>query len=215
MFPVDEMHVSTAFFVPSGAGRRRKQKEEKSMQNNRNEVLHKIVLAGILTALAVVMIALIRFPIIPTAEFLVFDGGDIPILMSGLLLGPWWGLAVTVIASLIQGFLLSPDGIVGAVMHIISSGVFVVVTSLLYRKWHSRGGALASLSIGGACMIAAMIPTNLFITAAYYGLPRAAIASMILPAILPFNAIKVVINLVVIMLIYKPISRLLHNRNWL
>ena len=151
MFPVDEMHVSTAFFVPSGAGRRRKQKEEKSMQNNRNEVLHKIVLAGILTALAVVMIALIRFPIIPTAEFLVFDGGDIPILMSGLLLGPWWGLAVTVIASLIQGFLLSPDGIVGAVMHIISSGVFVVVTSLLYRKWHSRGGALASLSIGGAC----------------------------------------------------------------
>ena len=64
-------------------------------------------------------------------------------------------------------------------------------------------------------MIAAMIPTNLFITAAYYGLPRAAIASMILPAILPFNAIKVVINLVVIMLIYKPISRLLHNRNWL
>lgn len=185
------------------------------MQNNRNEVLHKIVLAGILTALAVVMIALIRFPIIPTAEFLVFDGGDIPILMSGLLLGPWWGLAVTVIASLIQGFLLSPDGIVGAVMHIISSGVFVVVTSLLYRKWHSRGGALASLSIGGACMNRGDDPYESIYYRSVLRLPRAAIASMILPAILPFNAIKVVINLVVIMLIYKPISRLLHNRNWL
>lgn len=81
------------------------------MQNNRNAVLHKIVLAGILTALAVVMIALIRFPIIPTAEFLVFDGGDIPILMSGLLLGPWWGLAVTVIASLIQGSAFAGRGL--------------------------------------------------------------------------------------------------------
>lgn len=100
-------------------------------------------------------------------------------------------------------------------MHIILRAFLSWLRPCFTGNGTARGGALAALSIGGVCMIAAMIPTNLFITSAYYGLPQSAIASMILPAILPFNAIKAGINLIVIMLIYKPISKLLHNRNWL
>ena len=214
MFPVDEMHVSTAFFVPFGAGWRRKQKEEKSMQNNRNEVLHKIVLAGILTALAVVMIALIRFPIIPTAEFLVFDGGDIPILMSGLLLGPWWGLGITLVVSLVQGITVSAaSGVYGILMHIISTGTLVLVSALAARLFKGRLNAELSVLCGVLAAAAVMVGANLLITPLFMGVTMDDVLGIMLPFILPFNLIKLGVNGALACVVYRafraPVARLL------
>ncbi len=143
-----------------------------------------------------------------------FDGGGHPHPHVRAAARPVVGVAVTVIASLIQGFRLAGRHCGRRHAHYFPRAFFVVVTSLLYRKWHSRGGALASLPSAGHDD-RGDDPYESIYYRSVLRLPRAAIASMILPAILPFNAIKVVINLVVIMLIYKPISRLLHNRNWL
>ena len=177
--------------------------------------LKKCVLAGILTAIAVLLISIIRIPIIPAASFLVLDGGDIPLLLCGLLLGPVWGTMAVIIASFIQAMLFSADGLIGMFMHIVSSGAFVVVSSLIYKKFHTLKGAWAALISGGISMILIMIPFNLFITSAYYGMPVSAVADMLVPAIIPFNAIKAVVNIVIILLIYKPISKSLKKIHWL
>lgn len=182
---------------------------------NKKTVLQKTVLAGLFTALSLVLIALIRIPIIPAAPWLVLDGGDIPALLAGFLLGPWWGLAVNVASSLIQGFAFSSDGIVGAAMHILSTGLFVVLSGALYRRFHTFRGALLSLLAGAAAFIAVILPVNVLITPAFYGMPTQAVVDLILPALLPFNAIKAAVNIALVLLLYKPISRAVKSFGWL
>lgn len=180
----------------------------------KNMSLKKIVLAGIFTALSIVLISFVRIPIFPAFPFLILDGGDLPILLSGFLLGPWWGLAVTVAASLIQAFVFSTDGIIGGLMHIIASGTFVVISSYVYKKWHTIKGALLALIFGGIAMMIVMIPANLFITSYYYKMTVEAVAAMLVFPLIPFNAVKAIMNTIIIMLIYKPISRVLHKVDW-
>ena len=180
-----------------------------------SSALKKCVLAGLLTAIAVLLISVIRIPIIPTASFLVLDGGDIPLLLCGLLLGPVWGFMAVIVASFIQAMVFSSDGLIGMFMHIVSSGAFVAVAAIIYKKFHTYKGAWAALISGGLAMILVMIPFNLFITSAYYGMPVSAVAAMLPTAIIPFNVIKAIANIIIIILIYKPISKSLKKIHWL
>ena len=83
----------------------------------------KLTTIAILTALSVCFVALIHFPIFPAVAFLEYDPADIPILICGFAFGPVAGLAVTLIASFIQGFTVSAQsGIYGIIMHIIATG---------------------------------------------------------------------------------------------
>ena len=70
------------------------------------------------------------------------------------------------------------------------------------------GGGLAT---GVVSMTAAMLLWNYFITPLYMGAPREAVAAMLLPVFLPFNAIKATINMAIALIIYKPISKLFHS----
>jgi len=54
-----------------------------------------------------------------------------------------------------------------------------------------------------------MIPPNLFLSVRFYGIPYDAVNGMLATAIVPFNLIKSVTNSVIVMLIYKPVGRVL------
>lgn len=177
--------------------------------------LKKCVLAGLLTAIAVLLISFIRIPIFPWASFLVLDGGDIPLLLCGFLLGPGWGIIAVVAAAVIQGLLYSNDGIIGILMHVISSGAFIFVSAFVYKKVHTYKGAWLSLGLGSLALIVVMIPFNLFVTSAYYNMPVSAVAAMLPTAIIPFNIIKGIVNSLILILIYKPLSNSLKKINWL
>ena len=56
-----------------------------------------------------------------------------------------------------------------------------------------------------------MVLWNLLLSPLYLGTDRATVAAMLVPAIIPFNVLKGVINSVVVMLIYKPIVRALRK----
>ena len=183
------------------------------MKNSYN--LRKCVLAGLLTAIAVILISFIRIPIFPWASFLILDGGDIPLLLCGFLLGPVWGFIAVVVSAVLQTLLYSQDGVIGMFMHIVSSGAFVVVSALIYKKVHTYKGAWLSLGLGTLALILVMIPFNLFVTSAYYNMPVSAVAAMLPTAILPFNLIKGAANSIVLILIYKPISKSLKKITWL
>ena len=43
-----------------------------------NEIL-RMAQMGVLTAIAIVLVALVRIPLIPVAQFLVYDMADVPI----------------------------------------------------------------------------------------------------------------------------------------
>lgn len=177
---------------------------------NRTERTTRMARTALLAAISLVLMLLIRIPF-PPAPFLVYDPADIPIIISAFAFGPAAGLAITFVVSFIQAFAMAGDGIIGFLMHMLSTGIFVVLAGLLYKKHKTRKRAVLSLIVGSLVMVATMIGWNLIITPLYLGVPREAVIGMILPILLPFNLIKAVVNSVVTFLIYKPIAKLLHK----
>jgi riboflavin transporter FmnP len=176
----------------------------------------KMVKMGVLCALAIVLIIPLRFPIIPAANFLVYDPADVPILIGTFMFGPVAGLIMTAIVAVLQGILLNPDGgWVGIVMHFIATGTFVVVAGLVYKKFRTFGGAILALVLGSISMALITIPANLFFTVRFYGYPYAAVKGLLLPAIIPFNLLKAAINSIVTAILYKPLSRFFKAEKYL
>jgi len=176
------------------------------MENKTN----KLVRIAVLSALSIVLVMLIKFPIIPSAPFLEYEPGDVPMLVAAFLYGPIAGLVMTIIVSTIQAFTVSAAaGWVGLVMHVIATGTFVVVSGAIYKRFHTFKGAFAALATGSICMVLVMIPSNLFFSVRFYGIPYDAVIAMLPTAILPFNLIKSLANSLIVILVYKPLTRFL------
>ena len=167
----------------------------------------KLTTIGILTALSIALAFFIRFPIFPQAPFLEYDPADIPILIITFTYGPLAGLIATVIASLVQGLTVSAhSGVYGILMHIISTGSYVVVAGVIYRIRHDRLGGSIGLFCGVLISAALMAAANLVITPLFMGVPIEVVKPMLFPVIIPFNLIKSGINGILVFVIYKPVS---------
>ena len=118
-----------------------------------SEKIRKIVVMAMLVAVSIVLVYLIHFPIFPSAAFLEYDPADIPILIGAFAYGPVAGLLITVVAAVIQGLTVSAgSGLYGVIMHIIATGVLVLVAGTIYKLIHTRVGAIIGLVIGTVCM---------------------------------------------------------------
>ncbi len=169
----------------------------------------KLAKMGMLTAISIVLVALIRIPF-PLLPFLEYDPADISIMIGTFAFGPLAGLTITTVAAVIQGMLFSTTGPYGIAMHIIATGTFVIVAGLIYRGNKTKKGALIALLVGTLAMAAVMVPANYIITPLYFQMPREAVVPM-LPAIALFNILKAGINSAVTFILYKRISEFLHK----
>jgi riboflavin transporter FmnP len=168
----------------------------------------KMTRIAILSALAVVLMLLIRFPIIPSASFLEYEPADVVILLGSFLYGPLAGLLMTGIVSFIQFATVSAgSGWVGLVMHVLATGTFVIVASLIFRRFRSVWGLAAALVAGALSMTLIMIPANLFFTVRFYGVPVETVKMMLPTAIIPFNLIKSFGNALIVFAVYKPLEK--------
>ncbi|MCX7842588.1 MAG: ECF transporter S component [Clostridia bacterium] len=175
--------------------------------------VNKITRMGVLCALSIVLLVFIHFPIFPTAAYLEYDPADVPLLIGAFMYGPLAGFIMTVIVSVIQAATVSAkSGWVGAVMHIIASGALVVVAGAVYKKYHTLKGAIAGLIAGTLSMALVMIPSNLFFTVKFFGVPQNVVLGMLPTVIIPFNLIKASINCVIAALVYKALGRFLKGQ---
>ena len=176
----------------------------------KNEKVNLLVKKGLLCALSLVLMYLVRFPLFPAAPYLEYDMADVPILIGTFMYGPATGLLITAVVSILQWLLVSPaSGWVGALMHFLATGGFVIVAGLIYRAKHTRGGAVLALIAGTLVMTVLMVPLNLYFTVHYNGMPAEAVKAMIWPIIIPFNLCKGGINSVVTFLLYKRAGKVL------
>jgi len=171
---------------------------------------------AMLTALSVVLIAVIRFPIFPNANFLEYDPADIPVLIGAMMLGPIPGIIILFVASLIQAMTVSSgSGIIGFFMHFIASSALVLVSSLIYRKKKTILSLVIGLILGTLAMVAVMIPLNLIFIPPLvemttgFAITTKDVAAMIVPTIIPFNLIKAGINSAITFAVFTPISHVL------
>ncbi|MEG0750379.1 MAG: ECF transporter S component [Oscillospiraceae bacterium] len=175
-----------------------------------NEGIKKLARLGMLTALSVVFIVLVRIPF-PPAPFLVYDPGDVPILIAAFLYGPWHGVAMTALVSAIQAFALGGDGIIGGVMHLFATGVFCLVAGYIYRSNKSMKSAVIALIVGSISMTAVMVGCNLVLTPIFLGQLIEDVVPMLLPIIIPFNLLKSGVNAVITFIVYKPVHKLFNK----
>ena len=183
----------------------------------KREQIKKLVVMAMLAALSMVLVAAIHVPLIPVVSFLEYDPADIPILIATMAYGPVAGLVLTVIVSVIQGLFISTTGPWGILMHIIATGMLVLVAGGIYRVRHTRKGAVLALICGTLAMTGAMMVFNHFLTpyflaggigdGAAVAANRELVDTLLVPFILPFNLIKAGANSAVTFLVYKTVSR--------
>jgi len=168
-----------------------------------------LVVTALLIAISVVLIYLIHFPIFPAAPFLEYDPADVPILVGSFAFGPLAGVIITIIAAGIQALTVSAQsGVYVFIMHVISTSALVVPAGLIYRKKHTRLGAVIALLCGTVANAVVMVIANHFVTPHFMGgVPTSVVDGMLIPVILPFNLIKAGINSAITFVIYKTISR--------
>ena len=172
--------------------------------------VNKLVRLALLSALSILLMMVIRFPIIPSAPFLEYEPGDVPALIGAFLYGPGAGLLITAVVSLIQAITVSAgSGWIGAIMHMVATGTMVLVAGFIYQRMHTFKGAVIALLAGSVGMTLVMIPLNLFFTTRFLGVPVEAVKAMIVPIIIPFNLIKAVGNSALTVLVYKSVARVL------
>lgn len=164
---------------------------------------------GMLVAISIVLVYFIHIPMF--VAFYEYDPADIPILMGTFAFGPWAGLLLTAVTSVIQGLTVSAaSGAYGIIMHIIATGAFVLTAGLIYKGGKTKKRAVIALVCGVAAMVIIMIPANILITPYFMGAPRSAVIAM-LPLIVGFNFTKAGINAIVTFILYKRLSRFLHR----
>lgn len=166
-----------------------------------------IACTGMLCAVAYVVMYFSKtiFATMAVAGFLKFDLKDVVIAIGGFLFGPLNVLCVSLVVSLIEMVTVSTTGPWGLLMNVISTCSFLCPAAYLYKRNRTFKWAILGLVIGGALMACTMMLWNYLVTPIYQGMPRAAIADMLLPVFLPFNLTKGLMNGSLTMLLYKPV----------
>ena len=166
-----------------------------------------IACTGMLCAVAYVAMYLSKsiFSFMAVAGFLKFDLKDVVIAIGGFLFGPLNVFCVSTIVSLIEMITVSTTGPWGLLMNIISTCSFLCPAAYFYKRNRSFRWAILGLVLGGVLMTATMMLWNYLVVPIYQGMPRQAVADMLLPVFLPFNLTKALMNGSLTMLLYKPV----------
>ena len=152
----------------------------------------KIALAALFTAASLIL-SFIQIPIFPAAPWLMYDPSGIVCLIAALAFGPKMGAAVAIISWVPRVF-LDPFG---APMGMISTCAYVIPAALIYAKSRrSRIASLAGMVTGAILSVVFSCAMNLVVTPLYTAVSMADVAAMVIPILLPFNALKMVINTV-------------------
>lgn len=169
-----------------------------------NMTTKKITTLGMLCGLAVIVNLLIHFPLIPSVEFLSYDAKDVIIVIGGFIYGPGSAFIMSVITSLLE-IMYRGGNLLDVLMNVISTCTFACVAAWIYKRDHTRKGAFLGLGIGTVCSVLSMLLWNYIVTPIYFGMPREAVVSILVPGILPFNLLKCGLNTGLTLFLYKPI----------
>ena len=169
--------------------------------------IRTVVAVGVFCALAYVSCVLFHF----RASFLTFDLKDAVMTVGGMLFGPLYGLAMSVIVALLEMLTVSTTGLYGLIMNVAASATFVCVGSAIYMHRRKMSGAVIGMAASVAAMTAVMMGANMIVTPLYTGMPASDVATMIPTLLLPFNLTKAVFNASLVFILYKPVSKALSH----
>ena len=173
------------------------------MKNDTGYKIKRLTAVAVFAALAYV----IHFIHIPVG-FLNLDFKDVIMAIAGMYFGPATGILLALLVPALE-FPTSETGVYGLIMNAISSGTFVIVASVIYKFRKKLSGAIIALVAAALSTVAVMMVANLYITPYYMGVTQEAVISLIPTMLLPFNAVKAVLNASLTLCLYKPVTTVL------
>ena len=188
--------------------------------------LVKISMLGALAA--ILMFFEFSIPIVPS--FYELDFSEIPVIVGTFALGPVQGVLIELIKILVKFVSKGTStGGVGEMANFLIGCSFCVPAGIVYRKNHTKKGAVIGLVLGTLIMVVVGCLINAYVLLPVYskvfGMPIEAIVQMghevnkginslttfVILGVAPFNLIKGTVISVITLLIYKKISPILHS----
>ena len=113
---------------------------------------------------------------------------------------------ISIVVAVVEMFTVSDTGPIGCIMNVLATCAFCCTAAFVYKKFHTRKGAVIGLALGTVCLTVVMLLWNYLITPIYMGMDREEIVvPMLIPVFLPFNLVKGGLNMALILLLYKPV----------
>ena len=160
---------------------------------------------AMLTAIAYVVMLLSKM-LPQVANFLQMDLKDTVICIGGFLFGPLSAAIISIVVAVVEMFTVSDTGPIGCIMNVLATCAFTCTAAFVYKKFHTRKGAVIGLALGTVCLTVVMLLWNYLITPIYMEMDREqVVVPMLLPVFLPFNLVKGGLNMALTLLIYKPV----------
>ncbi len=153
------------------------------------------------------LLVFVQIPLIPTVSFLSYDPSFVPAMICGFAYGPAAGVAVGCIGVVIYG--LIGGNWVGALMNVIMAVCYILPAAYIYRKFHTLKGAIAGFAVSCVTVLIGAVIANLTVGVLFWYGSFDVIIPLLLPAIVPFNLFKGIVNSVLTLVIYKAVSNLI------
>lgn len=186
---------------------------------------------GVFASISAILycVPVLKFSIPGFPSFLEIHFDEIPAFFAGFAYGPLSALAVIFIKTIIK-LPMSSTLCVGELTDLLLSIVFVLPASLIYKHHRKFKGALLGILSGTILQVILAMLVNVYIMLPFYmfvmGFSNESLLLMMQSAnalikdiswsyaffaVLPFNLIKNVIIIVIVLLIYKPLHRLVEK----
>lgn len=184
---------------------------------------------GVLSAVATILM-LMDFPLWFAPGFYKLDFSEVPVLIGSFALGPIPGAMIELVKILLNFVLNGTDtGGVGEFANLVVGCSFIIPASLVYRHNKSIKNAVLGMLLGTLSLAVIGSLLNYFVLlpvySKIYNMPIEAFVSMgnavnknitdlktlVLYAVVPFNAFKGIVVSAITLLIYKRLSPILHR----
>ncbi len=177
---------------------------------------------AVFTALSFILrLPVFEFPIFPAVPFMKIDFSGVFALIAGFSLGPVAGVIVSVLKEFIYALSFTQTIGVGELANILIMLPFILIPSIIYKKYKGIKVVLVTIAIGCVAQAIISVPVNYLLTFPFFlnamaNKPWTEGMSFYLTvwywAVL-FNFIKCLLLSVAVVLLYKPLSRLIKMTN--
>lgn len=185
-----------------------------------------IAYTALFAALATVLM-MFSFPLPFFPPFLKFDLSGVPILLTSFMFGPIPAVLAAAVKDLIN-LMFSTSGGVGELSDFLITSSFAVCAGAVYRRRHTRRGALIGCASGSVLMALVAMPVNRFLIIPFYAkiMPLESILEVcaevnpligdintyVLLGAGPFTVIKGILLSAVTFLLYKRLHMFIQKR---
>lgn len=189
-------------------------------KQNRTRFLVRVAVFGGFSAI-LYCIPFLKFPVPFFPSFLEFHFDEIPAFIAAFAYGPMTGLYILLVKTFIK-LPLTTTLCVGEIADLIYSIAFIIPAAVYYQRYRTFKGAIKALILGLVCQLIVSLVANVYVMFTFYmqmfGLSEQALLGICKAAnpaitdirwsvgffaVLPFNAMKDAIIIVVTLLVYK------------